>query len=86
MESKFQIEPDTTRNVHTVESLPVDEDHLIPARDLPLYTAVARQTHARWRHEGVGPSYVRLGGRVFYRAGDIRAWIREHIRINTVKE
>ena len=64
--------------------LPADDDQVVPARHIPLYTGIQRQTHARWRHEGIGPKFVRLGGRVFYRAGDVRAWIRGQVRQNTI--
>ena len=86
MGSKVQMAVAPDRCVHSVETLPEDEDHLIPARDLPRYTAVARQTYARWRHEGNGPKYTRLGGRVFYRAGDVRQWIRGQVRQNTIQK
>ena len=66
--------------------LPTDDDALIRARDVSSYTGIARQTHTRWRHEGVGPKFVRLGRRVFYRAGDLRAWIRSRVRQNTIGE
>ena len=65
--------------------LPRDPDTLIPARLLPQYTGMTRQTHARWRHEGFGPKHLRQGGRVFYRAGDVRAWIRGQVRQNTIQ-
>lgn len=65
--------------------LPNDDDALIRAQDVSRYTGIARQTHARWRHEGVGPRFVRLGRRVFYRAGDLREWIRSRVRQNTIE-
>lgn len=64
--------------------LPSDDDALIRAQDVSRYTGIASQTHARWRHEGAGPRFVRLGRRVFYRAGDLREWIRSRVRQNTV--
>ena len=65
--------------------LPNDDDALIRARDVSRHTGIARQTHARWRHEGVGPKFIRLGRRVFYRAGDLREWIRSQVRENTIE-
>ena len=32
-------------------------------------------TLARWRTNGAGPSYVKLGVRVAYRGEDLNAWI-----------
>lgn len=30
---------------------------------------------ATWRAEGRGPRFVKLGGRVYYRASDVAAWL-----------
>lgn len=38
-------------------------------------TGVAVQTLARWRHERIGPCYVKIGSAVRYRVGDLTAWI-----------
>lgn len=35
----------------------------------------ARQTFARWRHEGRGPRYVKAGARVVYLGEDLNRWI-----------
>ena len=64
--------------------LPKDEGALIPAHRLSAYTGLATQTHARLRCEGRGPRFVKLGRRVFYRAGDVRDWIRAQVRSNTI--
>jgi hypothetical protein len=39
------------------------------------YLRVARQTLARWRCYGLGPRFVRIGGRIFYDASDLDAFI-----------
>ena len=36
---------------------------------------LARQTLARWRVEGVGPAFVKIGGRVAYGRADVEAWL-----------
>ena len=64
--------------------LPADDDALIRARDAPLYLGIAAQTLARWRHEGVGARYTKLGRLCFYRAGDLREWIRSRVRQHTI--
>ena len=66
-----------------LKPLPEDPDTLIPSNAIPPYTGNAEQTHVRWRHEGKGPPFVKLGRRVFYRAGDLREWIRQNIRHRT---
>lgn len=32
------------------------------------------RTLQRWRHAGMGPAYIRIGGTVFYRLGDVLAF------------
>jgi Helix-turn-helix domain len=39
------------------------------------YLRVARQTLARWRCYGIGPQFVRIGGRIFYDPADLDAFI-----------
>jgi hypothetical protein len=40
----------------------------------------------KWRCDGRGPRYVRAGGFIRYRAGDIRAFIAENVRTSTSSE
>ena len=39
------------------------------------YLRMARQTLARWRCQGLGPRFVRIGGRIFYDVADLNAFI-----------
>jgi hypothetical protein len=39
------------------------------------YLRIAKQTLARWRCYGLGPRFVRIGGRIFYDASDLDAFI-----------
>jgi predicted DNA-binding transcriptional regulator AlpA len=65
--------------------LPANDDTLITRADLPRYLPVKKQTLARWAHEGQGPTFVKIGRRlVAYRAGDLRAWLRDQQRHNTI--
>ncbi len=48
-------------------------------RELP----VAKATLAKWRWNGTGPSYVKLGARVMYRRVDLDAWIASNTRSPT---
>jgi hypothetical protein len=63
--------------------LPQSDDALIPAERLPSYVPLARQTLARWRCEGSGPAFVKIGRKVAYRAGTIRQWLAGLERKNT---
>jgi Helix-turn-helix domain len=42
------------------------------------YLRMARQTLARWRCHGLGPQFVRIGGRIFYDRADLDAFIRDN--------
>ncbi len=84
METATAIENGRFQGDHCLATLPPENNTLIPAGHIEAYTGIKRQTHARWRHEGSGPKYVRLGGRVFYRSDDVRQWIRSQIRENTI--
>jgi hypothetical protein len=68
----------------TLLPLPPDDGTLIPAKGVNRYSGCADQTHAKWRVEGVGPEYVKLGRRVFYTAGALRSWIKNQTRNNTI--
>jgi Helix-turn-helix domain len=39
------------------------------------YLRVAKQTLARWRCYGLGPRFVRIGGRIFYDPADLDTFI-----------
>lgn len=38
----------------------------------------AEQTLARWRCEGVGPAYIKIGGRILYLGADVIKWLKAH--------
>ena len=62
--------------------LPANMEALVPSKDAPAHLGVAEQTLARWRSEGHGPPYIKLGKKVYYRAGDLRAWV-DASRVNS---
>lgn len=54
--------------------MPPSSDLLTPD-EAGKYLRCAKQTLARWRCEGGGPAYVKVGTRVLYRRADLDAWI-----------
>jgi excisionase family DNA binding protein len=54
--------------------MPPSSDLLTPD-EAGKYLRCAKQTLARWRCEGGGPAYVKMGTRVLYRRVDLDAWI-----------
>lgn len=63
--------------------LPDKDEILIPSRQMPAYIGLSIQTLARWRHEGKGPEYVKIGRLIAYRAGMVRQWLRQQQRAST---
>jgi excisionase family DNA binding protein len=52
-----------------------DEDFLGPDH-LAAVLGVSRETIRKWRRDGFGPRFMRVGPRlVRVRAGDVRAWL-----------
>lgn len=47
------------------------------------YPGTGRQTWAQARYEGRGPSYFKVGRRVFYRIEDVLAWEEMGVRDRT---
>ncbi|MGE0215895.1 hypothetical protein [Mycolicibacterium sp.] len=50
-------------------------DLLYPPKDVAAYRHTTETALAQERWRGVGPRYLKLGKRVFYRAGDLKAWL-----------
>ena len=44
---------------------------------------VAKQSLAKWRVSGIGPGFVKVGARVFYRPQDLDAWLETRVRHST---
>ncbi len=58
-------------------------DRLLTPDAAGAVLGIARQTLARWRVEGKGPPFVKLGGRVAYRAATLNAWLLQRERHST---
>ena len=71
-------------NTKTLLPLPTNPETLIPASSATHYTGMATQTYAKWRVDGCGPDFVKLGRRVFYTSGALRSWIKNQTRRNTI--
>ena len=44
--------------------------------DTARVLCVSRRTLERWRHNGVGPRFLYVDGRVVYRKSDLNEWIQ----------
>ena len=54
------------------------ESRLLDPHEASDYLRMARQTLARWRCHGLGPRFVRIGGRIFYDRSDLDRFITEN--------
>lgn len=52
-----------------------EADALLPTADAATYVNQSPATMASHRSCGIGPVFVKLGNRVFYRRGDLDDWI-----------
>jgi hypothetical protein len=52
---------------------------LLSDRDLAEMLELNTETLQTWRSEGKGPSFTRLGKKVFYRLADVTSWIEANI-------
>ena len=48
-----------------------------------LRKIAAKQTLAKWRHEGRGPSYIKIGSKILYKGSDALQWL-ESQKIRTL--
>lgn len=62
----------------TVQSLVVTE-----AEAGAMLGGVPAPTMARWRSEGKGPRFIKVGRRIAYRTADLEAWLDEQTRQRT---
>jgi len=60
--------------------MPIDPDELIPSDEAARLLGLKVHTLTSWRHEGKGPTYLKIGRSIFYRRDDIRAWLGTCIR------
>jgi hypothetical protein len=66
---QFSIHSDQVRSPNPSST------RLFDPEEASAYLRVAKQTMARWRCYGLGPRFVRIGGRIFYDASDLDAFI-----------
>lgn len=52
-------------------------------KQLAEYWGISQRTLERWRAIGWGPLFLKIGGRVVYRAEDILAYEEQHLADST---
>jgi predicted DNA-binding transcriptional regulator AlpA len=67
-----------------------DPSRLLSNNEAAACLGIKPQTLRRWRWEGTGPSYVRLGNSVksktAYRPADLEAWLKSRTFAHTAEE
>ena len=54
---------------------PIEMAPLLTPEQVSAYLGVPLGTLANWRYQGRGPTYLRVGRHVRYRAQDVTGWI-----------
>jgi len=54
-------------------------------RDLAQRWGFSPRTLEKWRWQGEGPRFVKIGGRIRYRIEDVEAWEAIHILSSTAE-
>ena len=52
-----------------------DSKKYLTPDETALFTGAAVQTLARWRCEGYGPQFIRVGRKIMYAVEDLVAWM-----------
>ena len=59
-----------------------EDDRYYRTSDPELLLIAAPGTMAKWRCMGIGPPFIRFGGRILYLGRDLNEWLDQH-RIET---
>lgn len=57
--------------------------HCLGQRELAARWNLSPKTLERWRVLGIGPAFLKLGGRVVYRLEDVESYEAKHLRAST---
>jgi predicted DNA-binding transcriptional regulator AlpA len=60
-----------------------DGSELVSTKELARELSVHPNTLNKWRIQGLGPRFIKLGLAVRYRRSDIEKWLRAHTRTHT---
>jgi predicted DNA-binding transcriptional regulator AlpA len=65
-----------SRSLVSGMSTPRNGFDLLPPNDVSDVTGASTVTLARWRRQGIGPRFVKLGRKVFYPRDALADWIK----------
>ena len=58
--------------------MPRDENELLTEEELSAELKVSPRTLQRWRRQGRGPRWIRVGKAPRYRWSDVQRWLEAH--------
>lgn len=61
----------------------VADELLTPEEAAGMLRIPSHRTMERWRAEGTGPAFVKVGRRVAYRRQDLHTWLDQRVRHST---
>lgn len=61
------------------------EFELLTQSDLAAISGQSEVTIGRWRRQGAGPAFLKLGRKVMYRRVDVEAWLNQQ-RVGSTAE
>lgn len=61
-------------------SVPSQQSPLLTPREAATWLRSTERTLERWRRQGTGPAFVRVGRHVAYRLEDLEAWVGRQTR------
>jgi predicted DNA-binding transcriptional regulator AlpA len=71
------------RGAIMAETAQLDVGHLLEPEAVAKILGKSRATLARWRCDGFGPAFIKIGGSVAYCPADVEAFIRAQRRLRT---
>ena len=63
-----------------ISHIPLEERYLTVA-EVAAWTTLSMDTLNKWRCNGYGPKFSKIGHRVAYRAGDVQAFLAANSRV-----
>jgi predicted DNA-binding transcriptional regulator AlpA len=58
-------------------------ERLLTQTEAAEYLRLSPRSLERWRVEGIGPRYSKLGKRIVYLARDLEQWVADRVRNST---
>lgn len=70
-------------DIRAEENSTVSDNQLRTTDEAAARLRANPRTMERWRMDGVGPAFVKVGARVYYRDRDLDEWVESQVRSHT---